>query len=292
MDTLEATRLKRLPFGSGRFDALDTLRGIAATAVALGHLGLFFDRAYYLAVDFFLVLSGFVLAHSYYFRPRITLAQFAYFRWARMYPLHLLTLLAVVLIGYPGTSDVDTRELVLHFLFIQNMGFGPDPLVLNVPSWTISVEFWINIGIFAVLAMCGYGLTGRNCIVIAIIGAVSFAILARYTGHLWTNTYDFKGVLNAGLVRCTASFCVGILTYRIFTLSRKRRSSASLDALLIVAFAACLVAPIKATPWDFIAPPLFALTIWVFSTSESVVAAIMRRFRVRWRYFLRNLPGS
>lgn len=46
------------------FKSLDGLRGLAAIAVALFHWLLSFSG--YLAVDFFLVLSGFILAHYLY----------------------------------------------------------------------------------------------------------------------------------------------------------------------------------------------------------------------------------
>ena len=53
-----------------RFLVLDGLRGLAAIAVALYHAGLALGVPYlttraYLAVDFFFVLSGFVIAHAY-----------------------------------------------------------------------------------------------------------------------------------------------------------------------------------------------------------------------------------
>ncbi len=57
---------------TGRFESLDSLRGVAACLVALGHLGtttpftssLFFANTTFL-VDFFFVLSGFVIAWNY-----------------------------------------------------------------------------------------------------------------------------------------------------------------------------------------------------------------------------------
>jgi peptidoglycan/LPS O-acetylase OafA/YrhL len=48
------------------FVALDDLRGIAAITVVVGHAPAIFGRMpeFYLAVDFFFALSGFVLAHA------------------------------------------------------------------------------------------------------------------------------------------------------------------------------------------------------------------------------------
>src|ERR1700754_3601627 len=55
--------------GYERFLVLDGLRGVAAFAVILDHVASTTLRSWfpgrYLAVDFFFVLSGFVLAHAY-----------------------------------------------------------------------------------------------------------------------------------------------------------------------------------------------------------------------------------
>ncbi len=55
-----------------RFAILDTWRGVCASLVALGHCTIYghlfdlhFVRGAYLWVDFFFVLSGFVITHAY-----------------------------------------------------------------------------------------------------------------------------------------------------------------------------------------------------------------------------------
>src|SRR5690606_39116617 len=88
-----------------RFAALDGLRGISAVAVAFFHLPLAFHlfgsplvREAYIFVDFFFVLSGFVIAHAY--GARLTggaeLGDFLVRRIGRLWPLHLATLGALV----------------------------------------------------------------------------------------------------------------------------------------------------------------------------------------------------
>ena len=77
-----------------RFEALDSLRGIAALGVAWGHFygppiaGGTRQFAFYLLVDLFFVLSGFVLAHRYLdemLDRRVTLKEFAVHRFARLW---------------------------------------------------------------------------------------------------------------------------------------------------------------------------------------------------------------
>src|SRR5579875_2348671 len=72
-----------------RFVVLDGLRGVAALAVLAGHaqdFSLIYPPHFFLSVDFFFVLSGFVLAHSYGERlrtglsaPRFMLARYIRF---------------------------------------------------------------------------------------------------------------------------------------------------------------------------------------------------------------------
>jgi hypothetical protein len=92
--------------------ALTPLRGIAALLVVVFHAGIFIgplvDPAAsglighgWLWVDFFFVLSGFILTHVYggYFQEKVTWSSYKKYllaRFARVYPLHLVTLGAAV----------------------------------------------------------------------------------------------------------------------------------------------------------------------------------------------------
>src|SRR5688500_7682636 len=87
-----------------RFKALDGWRGLCALSVALMHLNFagnyqdvhFVDNAY-LFVDFFFVLSGFVISHSTWDRLSSTqdLTSFVVRRFARLWPLHA-TVIAIL----------------------------------------------------------------------------------------------------------------------------------------------------------------------------------------------------
>ncbi len=82
-----------------RYLALDTFRGLAAVGVAIFHFrwthpelsaSPMFDRLFNL-LDFFFILSGFVLAHVYISKPT-PVVEFAWRRLARLYPLHVFAL--------------------------------------------------------------------------------------------------------------------------------------------------------------------------------------------------------
>src|SRR5690349_3008211 len=86
-----------------RFEVLDVLRGVAVSMVVLFHMSAFSDTPLInnhlvgnsdLFIDFFFVISGFIISHNYrHISSLEKLQQFLKRRWLRMYPLHLTLLL-------------------------------------------------------------------------------------------------------------------------------------------------------------------------------------------------------
>ena len=91
---------------STRFDVLDAMRGICALIVALYHFNttgllsqLGIVKHGWIFVDYFFVLSGFVIAHSYGARlaeRTVGVPRFIALRFGRIYPLHIVVLAAIV----------------------------------------------------------------------------------------------------------------------------------------------------------------------------------------------------
>lgn len=139
--------------------ALTSARGIAAWLVVLYHIrasiaGLphgveaVFAKGY-LAVDFFFLLSGFVIWLTWHDRLRgqgaAGIARFLQKRVARIWPLHGVMLAFAVALALAlwatGRSDpaFPFAELPLHVLLVQNWGVT-DALRWNDPAWSISCE--------------------------------------------------------------------------------------------------------------------------------------------------------
>ena len=142
-----------------RLRSLDLLRGISATIVLFWHYGVYFRgrpgsyffSAFYgngqAVVDVFFVISGFILQHVYGDRLRSwsDFNNFIVRRLARLYPLHLATLIVVALLffGLFLESGVygfvylknDWRHFVMNVFFMQYVGFQ-DGFSFNGPSWT------------------------------------------------------------------------------------------------------------------------------------------------------------
>jgi peptidoglycan/LPS O-acetylase OafA/YrhL len=161
--SLPAARPSRPP----PLDALTSLRGLAALWVVVHHLGKdmvdFLGRFPLLeplvgighaAVPYFFILSGFVLAYNYALDfPHVTLSRYGAFiarRLARIYPVHLFTLLgmlAVVLLaarlGYSihRQDRFSAPDFVLNLFLVQSWKPTSD-LNWNGPAWSISSEWF------------------------------------------------------------------------------------------------------------------------------------------------------
>ncbi|MCW3798198.1 acyltransferase [Sphingomonas sp. BN140010] len=114
---------------------LTSLRFVAALLVVAHHF--FGFRAGYAGVSFFFVLSGYVLTINY--AGKIGTAeqrrQFWWKRFARIYPLHLLTFVLALPLG------VDLVALPFNLTLLQSfVPLGPVYFSFNAPSWSISDE--------------------------------------------------------------------------------------------------------------------------------------------------------
>lgn len=196
-----------------RFHQLDTLRFVFAVMVAIGH-GYGWDNARKggLAVDFFFVLSGFVLAHMI-IRQAPGFGRFTLSRFARLWPLHFATLLPFIALYLNAGTDpaghigISFPALVgWNVNLLQAMGPVPE-LLFNGPSWSISVEFWLNILVL-------YWVVRYRLWYVALpLMLVCFGALAVYSPKFDHSHVQPFGPINFAILRCTAGILLGSLLY-------------------------------------------------------------------------------
>lgn len=210
--------------GGHELRALTSARGIAAWMVVLYHIRLsiaglpdawvhVFAKGY-LAVDFFFLLSGFVIWLSW--GPRLRdngwreVPAFLQKRIARIWPLHLFVLggavvLAVALAaaGRHDPAEFPFGELPLHALLLQNWGFTTK-LAWNDPAWSISCELAAYIA-FPLLIRAVDWRTLPSWLV-ASAAAAFLVILAVAMAGEPTLGHD---IARFGLVRCLTEFATG-----------------------------------------------------------------------------------
>ncbi|WP_077965655.1 acyltransferase family protein [Ensifer adhaerens] len=272
--------------------ALESLRGFAALAVALHHFsygsplsGNAFIRHSYLMVDFFFVLSGFVIALNYAGRLSSPgdLTNFQRRRFWRLYPLHLFTLLIFLGIeclkyGFEQKTGIVSNspafEVSGAIAFLANLlllqGVVMNQPTFNIPSWSISVEFWTYL-IFA-LTLGVLRLRMRSCLLLA--GVAAAGLLALEGGRLETDPIF-------AIVRCIYSFFLGVFAAS-FQLdpSAKRTGPWAACSLVLVVLAIWGLGGSRA---EILLPPLFTVTVVAVASLRE--DASLRRF-LEWPSFV------
>ncbi|MBK7333842.1 MAG: acyltransferase [Betaproteobacteria bacterium] len=177
-----------------RLDALTPLRFVAAAMIVVGHGATLFGfapgpaalHAANAGVSFFFVLSGFVLAYNYpALADRGARQRFFAMRFARIWPLHAFTLLAVIVLlpraawVVPGVDPwiAGVLSLLLLQAWVPVAGYAG---AFNGPAWTLSVDVFFYAMFPLVLARVreapARALTG------ALLLSVAFPMVANALG--------------------------------------------------------------------------------------------------------------
>ena len=235
------------------YQVLDGLRGTAALTVVIFHvLEMLWPEPAdnplhhaYLAVDFFFMLSGFIVGHAYDDRlPKMGFLRFMRVRVRRLQPLALLGLV-IGTAGYlidPFAPDQHTASVGSILLTFGLMLFTlPSPALpnrftethsLNGPTWTLFQEYLANI----VYGLIGPRLGKRGlAVLVAVAGLVLIGVAARLphlgTGWGWDNMW-------VAPVRTAFPFFAGLLLHRLsprLTSSHKPILGFGLLSLVLVA---------------------------------------------------------
>ena len=276
---------------SHRYEALDGLRGLCAICVCLFHFRANgpialadFVRGSWLFVDFFFVLSGFVIAASY--RTRLIgggyLGSFAILRLGRVYPLHLVMLAAFVLIEIVGLmlaskglmkrqsfDDHHSLAAIVTNLSLTHAFGLHDALTWNQPSWSIAVEFWTYL-LFALAARAA-GETLERWLLVAVIVCVAVLAVATPWGVNVSSSWS--------LFRCVYGFAVGALAWK-WRQGRGIAPSpgsgmATVLEIATVVLVMAFVAQLSATRFNLASPLVFGGAVLVFASEGGAVSRLL-----------------
>ena len=221
------------------YKILDALRGVAAIIVVIFHLGeplatSRFDNLVnhgYLAVDFFFLLSGFVIGYAYDDRwEKLSFKSFIKRRLIRLQPLVILGMTLGALGFYftdstiwPLIHTVPVWKLIIVMLIGYTL--IPIPLSmdirgweemhpLNSVGWSLFFEYIANI----LYALGLRKLSNKALLVFVIIAAIALAHLAISSpnGDIaggWTLNYEHMRI---GIIRTLFPFFGGLLLSRVF----------------------------------------------------------------------------
>ncbi len=254
--------------------ALTGVRGIAAWFVVFYHIRLsiaglpiglrdIFAKGY-LAVDFFFLLSGFVIWLTWSGRIRTggmngdgaSIPRFLQKRIARIWPLHLVTLggavaLALVLRA-TGRSDPQFvfPELPLHILLLQNWGFTRH-LAWNDPAWSISAE----LGAYLLFPVLVIAVDWRRLPSLALL-AIAVALLIGLHLAMGAPTLG-TDIPRYGLLRCLVEFTTGSIVCALWLRWRGTRASLYGAVAILVLVALWSID----APETLVVPALFAVAL-------------------------------
>jgi len=257
-----------------RIRTLDALRGIFALMIILDHAnnGSFIFQNFIVKnadyfVDYFFVLSGFVISYNY----SAKIKNFACFkdfmgrRMIRLYPLLLYTTMLFFgfeLIGKHGITPYPVLFLRLtDTLTLMNSTpvFGSS-LGMNYPSWSISAEM-IS---YALFGFCLFTFR-RNAIIVLSLFLAGAGFFILYTGK-YLRMGDF------GFIR--GIFCF-ILGYLVHMLSKKTRPSFGSVSELLFLSVFLLVFNYLSKKYGIMMPFVFAIGIFIFISSKGIVTSFL-----------------
>jgi peptidoglycan/LPS O-acetylase OafA/YrhL len=237
-----------------RYEILDGLRGVAAMLVVCYHLFETYSKGPteqvlnhgYLAVDFFFVLSGFVIGYAYDDRwDRMSMKNFFKRRLVRLHPMVIMGTIIGALFFYLG--DCPQFRLIMQtpwwlMLLMMLLGFTMIPALtkwdirgwsetnpLNGPTWSLMWEYLANI-LYAVFIR-HFSKTGLKIFVflsalltiniamnIDVLGILKFHAPYTMIGG-WSVTPD---QLYIGISRLLYPFFMGLLLSRMHKLIKVR----------------------------------------------------------------------
>lgn len=277
-----------------RFVALDSLRGLAAMLVVAFHLegrGPLLSSRFvangWLAVDFFFVLSGFVIGAAYarHLAGGMPFGRFMLLRLGRIYPVHLAVLVALVAYeaalaamaqaglptarpGFGGDLAHSWDGLWKTLLLVQAL-FPGEPPSWNAQSWSISVELWLYVGIALLMR-----LAGMRGIVVAL--AASLGALALYASGFSAWHIPFTSEIARGV----AGFGIGVALWSLFDRSHGALARLSPAAFAMAEAVAAIAVVLAISSYDsgpgfVLVEAVFACLIFVLAQERGLLSRLL-----------------
>lgn len=256
---------------------LTGVRAVAAALVLLLHLdqvnGRHMDGFFppiaqgYLGVDVFFILSGMIISHVYANSPAVSTlsgyATFIWYRFARLYPIHLLTLVAlfgmVAAKGLLNTNFWTLETLPFHLLMLHAW---QAEVSWNVPAWSISAE-WAAYVLFPAFAFFILR-DGKSLLGLAVVVTL-FAWFHFETSDVGL-ARSFFGIPAAS--RVLAEFALGVIIYRAI---KHREPAIAFDFIAVAAFLGALFAHETHSTVQ-------VLLLGIFLGSAALSAGVLRTF--------------
>jgi peptidoglycan/LPS O-acetylase OafA/YrhL len=269
----------------GRVEQLDGLRGIFSILVIAHHHNAFRDSIFYnnffvinssLFVDFFFVLSGFVIAMNYIEKLKSgeSFIVFLKKRFIRLYPLLLYTEVLFIIANILGDQSAlkNATNLPLSYYFqsgldtLTFMGSTPilgDWMGINYPAWSISSEM-ISYAVFGIVLI----LFPTKKYWVYLLISIACVVFIVYKG-------DYMLVYDYGFIRGLLCFCMGIYTFALLNKKSFQLSFFEIPFLIVLVGSMYVTHHYEWPLIRLIFPVLFALGIVIFASSTGMVTKLL-----------------
>jgi peptidoglycan/LPS O-acetylase OafA/YrhL len=257
---------------------LTPLRGIAALLTVIYHVDLMIGGGgdmlikynhsmllsrMYLMVDFFFILSGFIMCHVYgeMFAVSVKYEAFKKFtiaRFARVYPLHFVMLFYTIILWYlsakagiPKVPVLQTANnsfsIITNLLLVQSMNLHNWFSWVHA-SWSISVEWWAYM-IFPFLVPIFIRLSGTSRVIVALLCFIGYLVITFFIVPIVTvppeipfvkvnpANHSINVAYQFGFLRCMCGFILGMTMYQGFKASWGKNVLGNGYTLLVLALA-------------------------------------------------------
>ncbi|MGH1456768.1 MAG: acyltransferase family protein [Alphaproteobacteria bacterium] len=238
------------------------------SGIDLGVLNTFLSNGY-LAVDFFFILSGFILAYTYapsYIDQTFSYKKFMIKRIARIYPVHLVCLFLMV--GIYAISNAAGYQLdrhpgglynfTLNIFMLHSWGLN-NHLTYNEPSWSISAEFFAYI-MFPVCMLCS--LRFKPSISLMIGGGLLLLVYFTLFLGLGINLNEYNP--RTSLIRVIIEFFIGVSLFLFFKTYKLNKQTSN----CIVVFIVALLFLLLNKGLDVFCIPVFAALIYLYAEQQ------------------------
>lgn len=277
-----------------RYYALDALRGIFAVLIVLYHMydynvlvDNFFINKSLIFVDYFFVLSGFVIMHNY--KSRInsfaSLRQFVINRFWRLYPLHLFCLVLIFLLelfkyvlhskgilAFPPFTSNTFERLIGQLFLVNSAGLIVGENFTgqwNYPSWSISGEYIAYITFALSILVFSKKLKQAG-----------FVLILSILIYIYIDYQDFNiiSTTSFGFLRAIYGFFIGVITYDI--ISKSKLSIGKLPATFLQIFITALIILMmyyweSTRPFSALFPILFGFGILGFIREDTYISKLL-----------------
>lgn len=257
----EKTEISAAAFADTKphYNILDGLRGVAALTVVCYHLFEAFATSHidqrinhgYLAVDFFFLLSGFVMGYAYDDRwNTMSVKDFIRRRLIRLHPMVVMgALIGAAMFYTQGCSVWDVTKISVGMLLLSTLlnalmipvttgfeirGVG-EMYPLNGPSWSLMFEYIGNL-LYALFIRRFSTRLLTVLVVLAGCGLTAFSVWGPL-GDIGAGFAMTGADMTGGSLRLLFSFSAGLLLSRVFK-PVKVRGAFWIGAVAIVAVAA------------------------------------------------------